>query len=124
MLLFKILCPPFTAVRHIWVLQIFDKLCQSFGGDVLQILRNSAGHIEDCPPERLFKQWAQFCLDQSIAIVTFHILSRSYFCLRAENNREPFMICFLSSGLPKLSRVLQGLSLIFGATGLQVSEQD
>ncbi|KAG0559333.1 hypothetical protein KC19_10G097500 [Ceratodon purpureus] len=57
------------------VLEIFDKLCQSFGGDVLQILLNSAVAIGDCPPERLIKQWAQFCLDQSIAIATFLVHS-------------------------------------------------
>lgn len=65
----------FTAIL-MDVMQIFDKLCQSFGGDVLQILLNSAVAIGDCPPEKLIKQWAQFCLDQSIAIVSFHILSR------------------------------------------------
>lgn len=57
------------------VLQIFDKLCQSFGGDVLQILLNSAVAIGDSPPERLIKQWAQFILDQSIAIVSFLVHS-------------------------------------------------
>lgn len=64
-------------LTHVDVMQIFDKLCQSFGGDVLQILLNSAVAIGDCPPERLIKQWAQFCLDQSIAIVSFHILPNS-----------------------------------------------
>ncbi|XP_024391066.1 protein POLLEN DEFECTIVE IN GUIDANCE 1 isoform X4 [Physcomitrium patens] len=57
------------------VLEIFDKLCQSFGGDVLQILLNSAVAIGDSPPERLIKQWAQFILDQSIAIVSFLVHS-------------------------------------------------
>ena len=59
------------------VMQIFDKLCQSFGGDVFQILLNSAGAIANCPSERLMKEWAQFLLDQSIAILSFHILSNS-----------------------------------------------
>lgn len=60
----------------LWVyMQIFDKLCQSFGGDVLQVLLNSAVAIGECPQDRLIKQWLQFCLDQSIAIVSFHILT-------------------------------------------------
>lgn len=56
-------------------LEIFDKLCQSFGGDVLQILLNSAVAIGECPPEKLFKQWAQFFLDESIAIASFLVHS-------------------------------------------------
>jgi hypothetical protein len=56
------------------VLEIFDKLCQSFGGDVLQVLLNSAVTVGECPLDKLIKAWLQFCLDQSIAIFAFYIL--------------------------------------------------
>ncbi|KAG6547014.1 hypothetical protein Mapa_011631 [Marchantia paleacea] len=58
------------------VLEIFDKLCQSFGADVLQVLFNSAMSVESCRDENLSVEMARFALDQCIAIFTYHILHR------------------------------------------------
>ncbi|CAM6105143.1 unnamed protein product [Calypogeia fissa] len=56
------------------VLEIFDKLCQSFGADVLQVLFNSAVSVECCKSENLSKEMVRFAFDQCIAVVTFYIL--------------------------------------------------
>ncbi|KAF3432081.1 hypothetical protein FNV43_RR26820 [Rhamnella rubrinervis] len=61
------------------VLEIFDKLCQSFNGDVLQTLFNSAEGLASSPPENLgFWVWRYIC-DQAQAIT----LST---CIVAHNN--------------------------------------
>ncbi|CAK9202738.1 unnamed protein product [Sphagnum troendelagicum] len=60
------------------VLEIFDKLCQSFGGDVLQVLLNAAVTVGECPLDKLIKAWLQFCLDQSIAC--FGLLTLTFWC--------------------------------------------
>lgn len=54
--------------------QIFDKLCQSFGGDVLQVLFNSAEGVASCAPENMAFELMRFILDQTIAVVAFNIL--------------------------------------------------
>ncbi|KAJ7570627.1 hypothetical protein O6H91_01G129100 [Diphasiastrum complanatum] len=53
------------------VLEIFDKLCQSFGGDVLQVLFNSAVAVSTCSSEGLLLESLRFLLDQTIAILCF-----------------------------------------------------
>ncbi|XP_043808451.1 protein POLLEN DEFECTIVE IN GUIDANCE 1 isoform X2 [Manihot esculenta] len=50
------------------VLEIFDKLCQSFGGDVLQTLFNSAEGLASCSEENnRFWIW-RFITDQALAM--------------------------------------------------------
>ncbi|KAL3684709.1 hypothetical protein R1sor_002731 [Riccia sorocarpa] len=56
------------------VLEIFDKLCQSFGSDVLQVLFNSALSLENCSGGNFSSEMARFALDQGIAVVCYHIL--------------------------------------------------
>uniref|UniRef100_A0A2P2JF20 Protein POLLEN DEFECTIVE IN GUIDANCE 1 n=1 Tax=Rhizophora mucronata TaxID=61149 RepID=A0A2P2JF20_RHIMU len=57
------------------VLEIFDKLCQSFGGDVLQTLFNSAEGLASCSPEKsTFWIW-RFISDQALATAFSNILS-------------------------------------------------
>ncbi|XP_027345076.1 protein POLLEN DEFECTIVE IN GUIDANCE 1-like [Abrus precatorius] len=54
------------------VLEIFDKLCQGFIGDVLQMLLHSAEGLAKCPPETesmRFWTW-RFISDQVLAVVT------------------------------------------------------
>lgn len=53
------------------VLEIFDKLCQSFGGDVLQVLFNSAEGVASSSKESMAFETARFILDQMIAVVAF-----------------------------------------------------
>ncbi|RDX65259.1 Protein POLLEN DEFECTIVE IN GUIDANCE 1, partial [Mucuna pruriens] len=58
------------------VLEIFDKLCQNFIGDVLQMLFHSAEQLARCPPETestRFWIW-RFISDQVLAVVTSNIL--------------------------------------------------
>ncbi|TKY59327.1 POLLEN DEFECTIVE IN GUIDANCE 1 [Spatholobus suberectus] len=58
------------------VLEIFDKLCQTFIGDVLQMLFHSAEELARCPPETestRFWIW-RFISDQVLAVVTSNIL--------------------------------------------------
>lgn len=54
------------------VLEIFDKLCQSFNGDVLQMLFHSAEGLARCPPEtQTMRFWIwRFISDQVLAVVT------------------------------------------------------
>lgn len=50
------------------VLEIFDKLCQNFNGDVLQTLFNSAEGLASCPPEKMrFWMW-RFIFDLALAM--------------------------------------------------------
>ncbi|XP_073226262.1 protein POLLEN DEFECTIVE IN GUIDANCE 1-like isoform X3 [Cicer arietinum] len=58
------------------VLEIFDKICQSFNGDVLQMLFHSAEGLARCPPEMpsmRFWIW-RFISDQVLAVVATNIL--------------------------------------------------
>jgi len=56
------------------LLQIFDKLCQSFNGDVLQTSFHSAEGLASCPPENMrFWLW-RFVCDQALAVVASNIL--------------------------------------------------
>ncbi|XWS69482.1 hypothetical protein CRYUN_Cryun04dG0182600 [Craigia yunnanensis] len=55
------------------VLEIFDKLCQSFGGDVLETLFNSAEGLANCSQENMRFWIRRFVYDQALAI-TFSIL--------------------------------------------------
>lgn len=49
------------------VLEIFDKLCQNFNGDVLQTLFNSAEGLASCPPESMRLWLWRFIVDQALA---------------------------------------------------------
>ncbi|AES71403.2 pollen defective IN guidance-like protein [Medicago truncatula] len=63
------------------VLEIFDKLCQSFNGDVLQTSFHSAEGLASCPPENMrFWLW-RFVCDQALAVAI--TLST---CIVAHNN--------------------------------------
>ncbi|XP_008775811.2 protein POLLEN DEFECTIVE IN GUIDANCE 1 [Phoenix dactylifera] len=57
------------------VLEIFDRLCQSFGEDVLQVLFNSAEGLSNCSPENMIFQLMRFILDETIAIIAFVVHS-------------------------------------------------
>uniref|UniRef100_A0A2P2JF07 Protein POLLEN DEFECTIVE IN GUIDANCE 1 n=1 Tax=Rhizophora mucronata TaxID=61149 RepID=A0A2P2JF07_RHIMU len=76
------------------VLEIFDKLCQSFGGDVLQTLFNSAEGLASCSPEKsTFWIW-RFISDQALATAfsilhSFILLAQAITlstCIIAHNN--------------------------------------
>ncbi|CAJ2644532.1 protein POLLEN DEFECTIVE IN GUIDANCE 1-like [Trifolium pratense] len=76
------------------VLEIFDKLCQSFNGDVLQTSFHSAEGLASCPPENLrFWLW-RFVCDQALAVVasivhSFILLAQAITlstCIVAHNN--------------------------------------
>ncbi|WVZ60281.1 hypothetical protein U9M48_010327 [Paspalum notatum var. saurae] len=56
------------------VLEIFDKLCQSFGEDVLQVLFNSAEGLSACTTDNVTFELMRFLLDEAIAVVAFDIL--------------------------------------------------
>lgn len=77
----------FLCYKSLSFLQIFDKLCQSFNGDVLQTLFNSAEGLASSPPEKLsFWVW-RFSCDQGLAVAASNILPLS------------LIICSLSCGL-------------------------
>ncbi|XP_073143832.1 protein POLLEN DEFECTIVE IN GUIDANCE 1 [Henckelia pumila] len=76
------------------VLEIFDKLCQSFVGDVMQALFNSADGLANCSQENMqFWLW-RFILDEALAIVSsilhsFILLAQAVTlstCIVAHNN--------------------------------------
>ncbi|XP_027332730.1 protein POLLEN DEFECTIVE IN GUIDANCE 1-like isoform X2 [Abrus precatorius] len=76
------------------VLEIFDKLCQSFNGDVLQTLFLSAEGLASCPPESMrFWIW-RFVSDQALAVAasiahSFILLAQAITlstCIVAHNN--------------------------------------
>ncbi|XP_065856354.1 protein POLLEN DEFECTIVE IN GUIDANCE 1 isoform X2 [Euphorbia lathyris] len=76
------------------VLEIFDKLCQSFGGDVMQTLFNSAEGLANCSEENMrFWIW-RFVADQTLAIAfsivhSFVLLAQAITlstCIIAHNN--------------------------------------
>lgn len=55
-------------------LQIFDKLCQSFGGDVMQSLFNSADGLANCSADDMqFWLW-RFISDEAVAVASSNIL--------------------------------------------------
>ncbi|OQU91101.1 hypothetical protein SORBI_3001G114200 [Sorghum bicolor] len=57
------------------VLEIFDKLCQSFGEDVLQVLFNSAEGLSACSADNVTFELMRFILDEAIAVVAFVVHS-------------------------------------------------
>ncbi|KAG8097955.1 hypothetical protein GUJ93_ZPchr0013g37898 [Zizania palustris] len=57
------------------VLEIFDKLCQSFGEDVLQVLFNSAEGLSTCSSDNATFELLRFILDEAIAVVAFVVHS-------------------------------------------------
>jgi len=62
-----------------YFLQIFDKLCQNFNGDVLQTLFLSAEGLANCPPESMrFWIW-RFASDQALAVAASNILHLCFF---------------------------------------------
>ncbi|KAI4336236.1 hypothetical protein L6164_014785 [Bauhinia variegata] len=72
------------------VLEIFDKLCQSFGGDVLQTLFHSAEGLANSPPETM-KFWIwRFVSDLALAVAASNILFPQAItlstCIVAHNN--------------------------------------
>ncbi|XP_011070548.1 protein POLLEN DEFECTIVE IN GUIDANCE 1 [Sesamum indicum] len=76
------------------VLEIFDKLCQSFGGDVMQALFNSADGLANCSPENMqFWLW-RFISDEALAVASsiihsFILLAQAITlstCIVAHNN--------------------------------------
>ncbi|KAI7735890.1 hypothetical protein M8C21_018957, partial [Ambrosia artemisiifolia] len=71
------------------VLEIFDKLCQNFGGDVLQTLFNTADGLANCSPESehiRYWQWRFIC-DEVLAVASSNILFHEI-----ENSVERFHI--------------------------------
>lgn len=55
-------------------IQIFDRLCQNFNGDVLQTLFNSTEGLASCPPEnRRIWVW-RFIFDEALAMGASNIL--------------------------------------------------
>ncbi|KAI4382800.1 hypothetical protein MLD38_008714 [Melastoma candidum] len=56
------------------VLEIFDKLCQSFGGDVLQTLFNSAEVLASCTQENARTCTARYFSDLALAVAASNIL--------------------------------------------------
>ncbi|WCJ33656.1 hypothetical protein M5689_015007 [Euphorbia peplus] len=71
------------------VLEIFDRLCQSFGGDVMQTLFNTAEGLANCSEENMrFWIW-RFLADQALAIAFSNILNWAITlstCIIAHNN--------------------------------------
>ncbi|CAN6303855.1 unnamed protein product [Urochloa humidicola] len=57
------------------VLEIFDKLCQSFGEDVLQVLFNSAEGLSACSTDNVTFELMRFLLDEAIAVAAFVVHS-------------------------------------------------
>ncbi|XP_020260220.1 protein POLLEN DEFECTIVE IN GUIDANCE 1-like [Asparagus officinalis] len=57
------------------VLEIFDKLCQSFGEDVLQVLFNSAEGLANCSEDDLTFELLRFIFDGMIAVIAFIVHS-------------------------------------------------
>ncbi|KAK2995180.1 hypothetical protein RJ640_005770, partial [Escallonia rubra] len=57
------------------VLEIFDKLCQSFGGDVLQTLFNTADGLANCSPENMRYWLWRFISDEALAVASSDILT-------------------------------------------------
>ncbi|KAL4303877.1 hypothetical protein GQ457_10G028140 [Hibiscus cannabinus] len=62
------------------VLEIFDKLCQNFGGDVFQTLFNSAEGLANCSQENMRFWIRRFVSDQALAAIALST------CIVAHNN--------------------------------------
>ncbi|KAI3824350.1 hypothetical protein L1987_05808 [Smallanthus sonchifolius] len=56
------------------VLEIFDKLCQSFGGDVLQTLFNTADGLANASSENMKHLLWKFISDEVLAVASSNIL--------------------------------------------------
>ncbi|XP_022734103.1 protein POLLEN DEFECTIVE IN GUIDANCE 1-like isoform X2 [Durio zibethinus] len=77
-----------------WSEQIFDKLCQSFGGDVLETLFNSAEGLANCSQEKMRFWIRRFVSDQALAMAfsilhSFILLAQAITlstCIVAHNN--------------------------------------
>ncbi|XP_024994356.1 protein POLLEN DEFECTIVE IN GUIDANCE 1 [Cynara cardunculus var. scolymus] len=76
------------------VLEIFDKLCQNFGGDVLQTLFNTAEGLANCSPENVRYWLWRFISDEALAVTSsivhsFILLAQAITlstCIVAHNN--------------------------------------
>ncbi|XP_076912139.1 protein POLLEN DEFECTIVE IN GUIDANCE 1-like [Bidens hawaiensis] len=76
------------------VLEIFDKLCQNFGGDVLQTLFNTADGLANCSPEHTRCMLWRFISDEVLAVASsiihsFILLAQAITlstCIVADNN--------------------------------------
>lgn len=76
------------------VLEIFDKLCQNFGGDVLQTLFNTADGFANCSPENMRYWLWRFISDEALAVMSsivhsFILLAQAITlstCIVAHNN--------------------------------------
>ncbi|XP_076956492.1 protein POLLEN DEFECTIVE IN GUIDANCE 1-like [Bidens hawaiensis] len=76
------------------VLEIFDKLCQNFGGDVLQTLFNTADGLANCSPEHTRCMLWRFISDEVLAVASsiihsFILLAQAITlstCIVAHNN--------------------------------------
>ncbi|XP_047322065.1 protein POLLEN DEFECTIVE IN GUIDANCE 1 [Impatiens glandulifera] len=76
------------------ILEIFDKLCQSFGGEVLQTLFNSAEGLANCPSENMGYWTWRFILDETLTLLSsivhsFILLAQAITlstCIVAHNN--------------------------------------
>ncbi|KAA8529824.1 hypothetical protein F0562_034358 [Nyssa sinensis] len=76
------------------VLEIFDKLCQSFGGDVLQTLFNSAEGLASCSEDNMRYFIWRFISDEALAVAasivhSFVLLAQAITlstCIVAHNN--------------------------------------
>ena len=55
------------------VLEVGDKLCQSFGADVLQVVYNAAERVTSCPSGRVGREGLHLMLDQGVALAAFNI---------------------------------------------------
>ncbi|XP_039069585.1 protein POLLEN DEFECTIVE IN GUIDANCE 1-like isoform X2 [Hibiscus syriacus] len=79
-------------VYNVW--EIFDKLCQSFGGDVLETLFNSAEGLANCSQENMRFWIRRFVSDQALAMAfsilhSFILLAQAITlstCIVARNN--------------------------------------
>ncbi|KAI3503751.1 hypothetical protein L1887_32200 [Cichorium endivia] len=76
------------------VLEIFDRLCQNFGGDVLQTLFNTADGFANCSSESTRYWLWRFMSDEALAITSSNILFSEFViyaitlstCIVAHNN--------------------------------------
>ncbi|PWA69807.1 Membrane protein,Tapt1/CMV receptor [Artemisia annua] len=76
------------------VLEIFDKLCQNFGGDVLQTLFNTADGLANSSPENMSHWLWRFISDEALAVASsivhsFILLAQAITlstCIVAHNN--------------------------------------
>ena len=75
MILHEFLCHKVHSKMLNVIMQIFDKLCQSFGSDVLQVLLNSAENVATCSHHVLPSEVLRLILDQRIAVFSSDILT-------------------------------------------------